>query len=107
MWLTRGSLRNPIVVTLFYILIVAVGGLAFLRMGRSILPPISFPIVTVTVPYPGADTDEIERLVVLPIEDQLNGLPQLDRISSYAQDGIANIVVRFRFGSSLETDRSK
>ena len=106
MWLTRGSLRNPIVVTLFYILIVAVGGLAFLRMGRSILPPISFPIVTVTVPYPGADTDEIERLVVLPIEDQLNGLPQLDRISSYAQDGIANIVVRFRFGSSLETDRS-
>ncbi len=70
--------------------VVAVGALAFLRMGRSILPPISFPIVTISAPYAGAGTDEIERLVVMPIEDQLNGLPQLDRISSYAQDGIAN-----------------
>lgn len=106
MWLTRASLRNPITVTLFYGLIVAVGVMAFTQMRRSILPPVSFPIVTISAPYPGAGTEEIERLIVVPIEDQLEGMPQLDRVSSYAQAGVANIVVRFRFGSAVETDRS-
>ncbi|HEX3369214.1 MAG TPA: efflux RND transporter permease subunit, partial [Candidatus Cybelea sp.] len=106
MWLTRASLRNPITVTLFYALIVAVGAMAFTQMRRSILPPVSFPIVAISAPYPGASAEEIERLVAMPIEDQLEGMPQLDRVSTYAQAGVANIVVRFRFGSDLETDRS-
>ncbi|HEY2473773.1 MAG TPA: efflux RND transporter permease subunit, partial [Candidatus Cybelea sp.] len=48
----------------------------------------------------------LERLVAVPIEDQLEGIPQLDRVSTYAQAGFANIAVRFRYGSDLETDRS-
>jgi HAE1 family hydrophobic/amphiphilic exporter-1 len=104
--LTRFSLRNPIVVTLFYAIVAATGALAFARMGRSVLPPIAFPVVTVTAAYPGAGPEEIERLVVEPIEDQLAGIAQLDRVSSFAQDGQARIVVRFRFGSNLETGRS-
>ncbi|MFZ1016607.1 MAG: efflux RND transporter permease subunit, partial [Candidatus Cybelea sp.] len=106
MWLTRASLRNPITVTLLCFLVLVSGAAAFLAMGRSILPPVSFPIVTVTAPYAGAGTEEMERLVVRPIEDELEGVPQLERVSSYAQAGVANIVVRFRFGSSIETDRS-
>ena len=106
MWLTRASLRNPITVTLLCLLVLVSGAAAFLAMGRSILPPVSFPIVTVTAPYAGAGTEEMERLVVRPIEDELEGVPQLERVSSYAQAGVANIVVRFRFGSSIETDRS-
>ncbi len=106
MWLTRASLRNPITVTLLCLLVLVSGAAAFLAMGRSILPPISFPIVTISSPYAGAGTEEMERLVVRPIEDELEGVPQLERVSSYAQAGVANIVVRFRFGSSIETDRS-
>jgi HAE1 family hydrophobic/amphiphilic exporter-1 len=105
-WLTVFSLRNPIVVTLFYASIALVGLVGFARMGRSILPPIAFPVVTVTAAYPGAGPEEIERLVVEPIEEKLDALPDLDRISAVAQDGVARIVVRFRFGGDLETDRS-
>ncbi len=106
MWLTRASLRNPIVVTLFYALVAIVGAVAFLRMGRSVLPPISFPVVSISAPYAGAGTEEIERLIVAPIEDRLDGIPELDRVSAFAQDGIARIEVRFRYGSDLEADRA-
>jgi hydrophobic/amphiphilic exporter-1 (mainly G- bacteria), HAE1 family len=105
-WLTIASFRNPIVVTLFYLFVGAVGLVAFARMGRSILPPVSFPVVTISAPYAGAGSEEIERLVVAPIEEKLDGIPEVDRISSFAQDGIARIDVRFRFGSRLEADRS-
>lgn len=106
MWLTAFSLRNPIVVTLFYVFVTAAGLTAYARLGRSILPPIAFPVVAVNAPYAGAGPDEVDRLIVAPIEDKLDALPDLERISSLAQDGVAQIVVRFRFGSDLDTDRA-
>ena len=105
-WLTASSLRNPIVVTLFFAFVGIAGLLAYARMGRSVLPPVAFPMVAISAPYPGAGPDEIERLVIEPIEEKLAGIPDLDRVSSVAQDGIARIDVRFRFASNLETDRS-
>lgn len=106
MWLTTLALRNPIAVTLFFVLVAVAGLAAFVRMGRSVLPPIAFPVVTISAPYAGAAPDEIERAVVEPIEDQLAAIPNLDRIASFAQPGLARMEVRFRFGSNLQTDRS-
>ena len=74
-------------------------------MGRSILPDVSIPVVSITAPYAGAGPGEVERLVIEPIEDALQGLPGLDRVSAFAQDGIAAVVVRFRFGTNLDVDR--
>ncbi len=105
-WLTAFSLRNPIVVTLFFVFTGIVGLVAFDSMGRSILPPIAFPVVAIAAPYAGAGPEEIERLVLEPIEEKLDAMPDLDRVTALAQNGIARIVVRFRFGSILETDRS-
>jgi HAE1 family hydrophobic/amphiphilic exporter-1 len=105
MFLTRFSLNNPIAVTLFFSVVGLIGVVAFARMGRSILPPIAIPAVSISAPYPGAAPQEIERLVIAPIEEQLRALPDVDRVSSFAQDGVAQIDVRFRFGTKIETDR--
>jgi HAE1 family hydrophobic/amphiphilic exporter-1 len=104
--LTSFSLRNPIVVTLCYGFVAVIGLVAYARMGRSVLPPIAFPVVVVTAPYAGAGPEEIDRLVVAPIVEKLETLPDRDRVSSLAQDGVAAIVVRFRFGSNLQSDRA-
>jgi len=104
--LTEFSLRNPIVVTLAYIFITVVGLVAYARIGRSVLPPIAFPVIVTSAPYAGAAPQEVDRLIVAPIEEKLDALPDVDRISSVAQDGVANVVVRFRYGSDVETDRA-
>lgn len=106
MFLTRFALRNPVAVTLFYVLIGLVGLLALVRMGRSILPPISLPVVSIQAPYPGAGPRDVERLIIQPIEDQLAGLPDVSQVNASAQSGIGVIVVQFRFGSILATDRA-
>ena len=105
MFLTRFSLRNPVAVTLFYVLVGLLGTFAFARMGRSILPPVAFPVVAIAAPYPGAAPGEIERLVLMPIEDRLDAVPQVDRVFATAQEGLGAIQVRFRFGSNLDGDR--
>ena len=104
--LTAFSLRNPVTVTLFFVLVVVLGMLAVGRMGRSILPPISLSVVSVTASYPGASSNEVERLLVEPMEAEIQGLPDITRVSVSAQNGGAEIVAQFRFGSNLETDRA-
>src|SRR5579871_2379631 len=106
MFLTQFSLRNPVPVTLFYVVIVLLGGLAFMRMGRSILPPIALPSVSVAITYPGASPTEIERLTIEPIVQELRGIPNVARVSSSAQSGIGEIAVQFRFGSALRNDQA-
>jgi HAE1 family hydrophobic/amphiphilic exporter-1 len=105
-FLTTFSLRNPIAVTLFFVLLAVLGLVALGRMGRSILPPISLPVVSVTASYPGASPNEVERLVIEPIEDQIRDLPDVSRVSASAQNGIGELAVQFRFGSNLESDRA-
>src|SRR6185437_1539395 len=94
--LTRYCLRNPIPTTLFFTLIALLGLIALGRMGRSTLPPVSIPVVTIAANYPGAGASDIERLVIEPLEDQLNGLPDISRISASAQNGVADLIVQFR-----------
>ena len=105
MVLTRIALKNPIAVTLVLLCVVAAGLLSFARMGRSILPDVSFPVVAISAPYSGAGPREIERLVIQPLEDSIQGLPDVERVSAFAQDGVASIVVRFRFGATLDVAR--
>ncbi|HEY4441407.1 MAG TPA: efflux RND transporter permease subunit, partial [Candidatus Elarobacter sp.] len=106
MRLTRFCLENPTAVALIALAVAVAGLLALARMGRAVLPPIAFPVVAISAPYPGAGPAELERLVVEPIEDQLDGLAGVERVSAWAQDGIARIAVRFRYGTPLDTARA-
>lgn len=102
MWLTRAALAHPIAVTLFYIAIAVAGLVAVFSIGRSVLPPISLPAVSVLATYPSAGAAEMERLVIEPIEDSLDNVAGVDRVSASAQHGVAQIAVRFKYGVSIE-----
>src|ERR1700733_10778529 len=105
MFLTRLCLQNPIATTLFYALATIAGIAGALLMGRSVLPPVSLPVVAVSAPYPGAGSVELERLIIEPIEDQVAALPDMQHVDASAQNGDAEIVMQFRFGSNIETDQ--
>ncbi|MEO6990596.1 MAG: efflux RND transporter permease subunit [Candidatus Baltobacteraceae bacterium] len=102
MWLTRFAIRNPTIVTLFFLAIALFGTIAYFSMGKNIIPNVSFPIVTVSASYPGASPEEIERLIIRPIEDQLQTIRHLDKVSATAVDGSAAIVVQFKLGTDID-----
>ncbi len=86
-----------------FIALAIFGTVAFFKIGRSANPPgTDFPVVVVYSGYPGASPQEMERLVVKPIEDQLDGIDNLDQLSASAQEGVATIVVQFKLGTNLD-----
>ncbi len=101
MWLTRFAIKNPTIVTLFFIAVGLFGFVAYNSMGQNIDPNVQFPVVIVQAAYPGASPEEMERLVVRPIEDELQNVAHLDHIDSRVEEGSAGIVVQLKLGTDV------
>ena len=103
MWLTRFALTRPTVTIAIFAALVIFGVISFLQLGRSSSPPnTDFPVVVVAASYPGASPQDMERMVIKPIEDQMAGIDNLDEISANAQEGSAIVVVQFKMGTDLD-----
>ena len=106
MWLTRAALAHPIAVTLFCVAIALLGWVALASMGRGLLPNIEIPSIAVTANYPGASPREMEQLVVKPIEDALDAVPNIEHVTASSQNGFAQVVAQFRFGVDVRDAQS-
>ncbi len=102
MWLTRFAINRPVITAMLFIALVLAGLVSYLKLGRSNDPPgVAWPIVIVSSNYPGASPQEMERLVVKPIEDQLDGIDNLDQLTATTQEGSATVGVQFKLGTDL------
>jgi multidrug efflux pump subunit AcrB len=82
-----------------FALLIATGLWALSAIPRAEDPSLKFPGSLVIVQYPGADPEDVERLVVDPIEDALSELEEIKRLNSTALDGLALIEIEFIYGS--------
>jgi multidrug efflux pump subunit AcrB len=103
MSLTRFAISRPVITAMVFIALAIFGTVAFFKIGRSANPPgTDFPVVVVYASYPGTSPQEMERLIVKPIEDQLADIDNLDQLSATAQEGVATIIVQFKLGTNLD-----
>ena len=94
------SIRRPIFITCLILLMLAVGFLSMSKLGVDLFPDVTFPVVTVTTPYPGAGPAEIETLVSKPLEDEVSTLAGIKRLTSYNREGFSRLIAEF----TMETD---
>jgi HAE1 family hydrophobic/amphiphilic exporter-1 len=90
--------------TLLLSVIVMAGGLFSLtRLQIEFLPDIDFPLVTATVPYPGATPEEVLRDVSEPMETAVDGLglEALTKVRTVSVQGFAVLLTEFKFGSDM------
>lgn len=99
MWLTRFALTRPVVTAMFFIGLALYGVFSYANLGVNLFPNVAYPFVGVTASYPGASPSEMEKLVVKPVEDQLDGMENLDRLTATAQEGSAVVIARFKLDS--------
>jgi hydrophobic/amphiphilic exporter-1 (mainly G- bacteria), HAE1 family len=102
MWLTRFSIQRPIIVAMFFIALAAYGAISYVQLGKNSQPNVNFPVVVVVSSYPGASPAEMERLIIKPIEDQIDGIEHLDTLNATAQEGSAVVVAQFQLGTNLD-----
>ncbi len=89
------AIRNYQFTLVMVLLLSLVGFVSFQTMPVSEDPPIDVPGSRIIVVYPGASPEDIESLVIDPIEEEVNALGNIKTIESTAQDGLGDIVVEF------------
>ncbi len=94
------SIKRPIFITCLVFLILALGYMSLKKLPVDLFPNVTFPIVTINTPYPGAGPKEVETLISKVVEEEISTLPGVKRVSSYSQDGYSSVYVEF----NLETD---
>jgi multidrug efflux pump subunit AcrB len=82
MSLTRLAIYRPVAIAMLFLAMAAMGLEAYTRLPVERLPNISFPVVRVTISYPGAAPEDVEALVTKPIEDAVVGVNGIDTIQS-------------------------
>ncbi len=87
---------------MFFIALAAFGVISYVALGKNSQPNVNFPVVVVIANYPGASPAEMERLVIKPIEDQLDGIEHIDTLNATAQEGSAVVVAQFQLGTDLD-----
>ncbi|MBV9269818.1 MAG: efflux RND transporter permease subunit, partial [Candidatus Eremiobacteraeota bacterium] len=99
MWLTRFAISRYVITAMVFIALAIFGIISFFQLGRSSNPPgTTFPVVVVYASYPGASPQDMERMVIKPIEDQMVGIDNLDHMTATAQEGSASVAVFFTIG---------
>src|SRR5690349_4401623 len=97
--LVGAALAQPLLVALVGIAVVGVGIWSFLRLPVDAYPDVSPPRVEITTAWPGHAAEEVERLITVPIEVEMNGLPGLTVTRSISLYGLSNIRVTFKEGT--------
>src|SRR3989338_3586386 len=99
------SLSNKYFV-LFAAAVVSVFGVwSIATMKVDILPDINKPTVTVFAESPGLAAEEVERLVLTPLESAVLGAPGIDRIRSNASFAQATLNIEFAWGTDTLRNR--
>jgi hypothetical protein len=100
--LTHSAIRRP-VGTLAIASVVLVLGLFFVdRLPVNLLPAVEYPLVRITVNYPGVAPEVMEEQVTRVLERNLSSVENLSRISSRASEGRTNVNLVFEHGVDLD-----
>jgi hydrophobic/amphiphilic exporter-1 (mainly G- bacteria), HAE1 family len=91
------AIKRPIVTVVTMIALVAFGIYAFMQLETDEFPDVQNPIIAVAVPYPGASPDVVEREVIDRMEEAFASINGIDKMSSTAMDGFAQIIIFFVF----------
>ncbi|MBC7767503.1 MAG: efflux RND transporter permease subunit [Phycisphaerales bacterium] len=102
MTLSDLSVRRPVLATVFSLIIIAFGAIAFTRLPLRELPDVDRPIVSVNTSYPGASAQVVESQITRVIEDQLSGIDGIDTITANSRDGRSSVNIEFTLDRDIE-----
>jgi len=89
------SLEQRILVLLLMVLLIGAGVRAWTRLPVDAYPDLSPPMVSITTQWPGHSAEEIERLVTVPIEREMNGIPKENNLRSVSLYALSSIDITF------------
>ncbi|MFN8178034.1 MAG: efflux RND transporter permease subunit [bacterium] len=102
MKLAEFSVKNWQFTIVVFVMLAALGFVAWTNIPRLEDPPLTFPSYSIVAVYPGASAEDLERLVVTEIEKKVDQLENVKQISSSIKAGVASVWVEFNEGQDVD-----
>jgi cobalt-zinc-cadmium resistance protein CzcA len=93
------ALKQPFVIVVAALALMAWGVWSFQKLPIDAYPDLSPPHVELITQWPGHASEEVERLVTIPLEVELNGIPRLESLRSISLYGLSFIAMNFEYGA--------
>lgn len=97
--IVASSLRQRFLVVLLTLVLIGAGWWSLGRLPVDAYPDLSPPMVEIITQWPGHAAEEVERLITVPIEVGMNGVPQMTKARSISLYGLSDVILTFRNGT--------
>jgi multidrug efflux pump subunit AcrB len=93
------ALQQRFLIVIASLALMVWGALSFQKLPIDAYPDLSPPHVEIITQWPGHAAEEVERLVSIPIEIEMNGIPRLEALRSISLYGLSAIEMNFEYGA--------
>jgi HAE1 family hydrophobic/amphiphilic exporter-1 len=101
--LSRPFIQRPVMTTLLTVSIVVFGFLTFKQLAVNDLPAVDYPVISVSVSYPGANPETMANTIATPLEKQFTQIPGLTLSTSSSTQGSTNITLQFELSKTIDS----
>lgn len=101
MWMTRVAINNPVFAAMVMAALCVLGLFSYARLGVEQLPDVAPPMAYIDVRYPGASAEAVEREVTKVIEESVNAVAGIKRITSRSFEGRSQTQVEFNLNADM------
>ncbi|HXE81647.1 MAG TPA: efflux RND transporter permease subunit [Vicinamibacterales bacterium] len=102
MFISDAAIKRPVITIVTMLALVVFGIVSLVRLDTDEFPDVQPPVVAVSIPYPGASPDTVEREVIEPIEEAISAISGVDEINSSSLDSYGVIIVEFVFEKNMQ-----
>ncbi len=94
--------HNRVLPNLIMIVLLAGGLFMATRIKQEVFPEFDLDMVTVRVPYPGASPEEVERGILLSIEESVRGIDGVEEVIAVASEGVGSVRIEIESGGDQQ-----
>ena len=105
--IVASSLRQGFLIALMTLVLVGAGSRSLERLPVDAYPDLSPPLVEIITQWPGHAAEEVERLIAVPVEVEMNGIPQMTTIRSISLYGLSDVILTFQISTDNEFARQQ
>src|SRR5881227_229333 len=100
--LSEPFIRRPVMTAVLTLSVILFGILAYIQLPVNDLPAVDYPVIQVTVGYPGASPDTIANNIATPLERQFMQINGLEVVTSKSGQGVATFTLQFALEKNID-----
>jgi hydrophobic/amphiphilic exporter-1 (mainly G- bacteria), HAE1 family len=100
--LSEPFIRRPVMTAVLTLSVILFGVMAYFQLPVNDLPAVDYPVIQVTVGYPGASPDTIANNIATPLERQFMQINGLEVVTSSSKQGVATFTLQFNLDKNID-----